>query len=463
MNPTRTLMRSWNLGATTLGVLALALGTACTPESSSAARGTVTDEDGSAQMSRLAGQGTIEATERVRASAIDADGETRAIGEGEVDADGRFAFDVEPDHGPVVLHALDSDGAVVAAALLEATGEAGDEVTSTPMDVESSVEAYVFLAAEARGDVSLADLRAWIDAGIASAVHASASASGEAETEIEGLATSVLAAQETEARAWAALGLSAGYEAMAEGGIAASQALSVALDAGEDAEASHEAFLEALAALRAEHGLDEAAQSEVATQASMAFRLTLGASVDSEEVVFAGSHAAATLEARATTTVVAAIVGAAEVSTEARDTALDACDALTAEVSAAASLEALIAAYADYQASLVGESEVEGSVLDQLLVLDASAVVEVETTLDAAVEAAASLGATLDAGVSAMHASGDALDPEEVAALVIETWAAFRAEVDAAFAESSDLSPHVSAALVIEATGSFRGGDGAID
>ncbi len=455
MNPRIPLVSPPRLLA--LGVAALALTTACDPEPSATVQGSVTDDSGT-QTARLAGQGTVETAERVRASAIHSDGETTFLAAGEIDAEGRYHFDVPAGEGPVLLEALDAEGEVVAAALLEATGEAGGEVTATPIDTESSGEAVVYVAAEAPGQVRLGDLRARIDGAVAEAVHEVEETEGSASAEIEALATAVLAAQEAEAQAWAEMGVSFSHDTVAEAELTASQTLSAALDAGVDPMEAHDAFFDALADIRAEHGLTEPEQSEGESQASMAFRLSLEANVDSEEVLFTASRAAASLEARATAEAVAALMAGAEVSSEAWEAGMEAATALAAEVTAAASLEALVEAYADFEAEIVGETEVSGSVLDQALDLDVGAEATAEATIQAALAAAVGLDAALDAGMEALVEAGDEADPEAVATLVVEAWAAYRAEVEQAVDVASELPPTVTVGLLVEATGSFSGG-----
>lgn len=449
---------------TPLFILAMGLAGCGGDDDSVTVRGTITDSDGT-QSFLVGGSGTVAAATTVQASAITANGSLDLEAEADVRADGSYEIVVPPERTHVVLQAVSGSGEVLASAVLEATGSAGGEVTATPMDTESSVEAEVLLAMAAQGAVSsslnIVDLRSRIDAETAVTVRA---ASAGAEAEISALAEAIAAAQEAEIRAYADAGVTITQEGLLQAELAASQALSVSLHRGDQAVQAYTDFFAAVRAAADGVGADAETQSSAEASASVSFRLTVegrlsGGSAQAQAVADAAIRAAAQLEARASVAAVEAILSAAAATSAIQDSARGAGATLITEVSAAGTAQAAAEAYANFSAALIGDASVTGSILGNHLQVDAAAEIGVNAAIDAAVVAAAEFDTAARAGVTAAIQASSIADPDVVAQAVVSAWTSYRAAVAAAvtsnqlaFGQDSDLG----AALFLEATGSFR-------
>ena len=253
--------------------------------------GRVTDEEGY-QPQRLGGEGSVSATASVRVSAIAPGGALEALAEAEVSADGSYAVDVPADQERLVVEALDEAGAVVAAAILEASGAAGETTTCTPMDSESSLEARVLVEMIDAGapvdEVNPVDLRARITSRLAGAVAARERAGADVEAAVRALAEAVRAAQLAELRAYADMGLTTSQAALFEAELAASQALSATLhDGSKSATDAYDAFFAALDEAAADAGAEAEERARAESCAGMSFRATAEArlEVDGEGAV----------------------------------------------------------------------------------------------------------------------------------------------------------------------------------
>ena len=129
----------------------MALGLAACGGSDAKVRGRVSDEVGTQAQGQvraqggLGGSGTVAAASQVRVSSVGPGGTLEAQGEAEVQAGGTYELSVPAGEERLVLQALDTSGKVMASALLETSGEAGETAVAPPMDSESSLEAEVFL------------------------------------------------------------------------------------------------------------------------------------------------------------------------------------------------------------------------------------------------------------------------------------------------------------------------------
>ncbi|MCB9764262.1 MAG: hypothetical protein H6739_31105 [Alphaproteobacteria bacterium] len=382
--------------------LVLALTTGCNPGTSgpdddpnnpandSTVQGRVDDGAGQQSLS-FGGAGTMEAAQTARLSRVKDDGSLEVISETSIDSSGSYSLEAPSSQDRMVLEALDASGEVVAAAILEATAEAeGGAVTATPMDSESTVEARVFVEMIAHGvqksDVNVVDLRGRIDAAMASAVKASSEQGGDAEAQLTVLAEAMWAAQRSEEMAYADMGLDLSQADMFMMELDVSQALSAALDAGEPAEISYDAFFDAIVLVHEEAGADARTQSEAEAQASFSTRLIVEQRLGSEAADLAEAtvvHAAegeAMLTARATE----AILASADVTAAVEAHAEDAAEDLTSDVDAAADAAEAHEAWATWRAELVGEGSVEGSVLGDALQVNAVTAATVDVALGSA-------------------------------------------------------------------------------
>src|SRR5688572_16407917 len=114
---------------------------ACGGEDTAAVRGRVTDQEGTQRqgISRafaengLGGSGSVSSASKVRASSVGSGGTLTLVGEADISAQGSYTVEVPSGQQRLVLQAVDASGAVVASALLDASGEAGDSTAAPPM------------------------------------------------------------------------------------------------------------------------------------------------------------------------------------------------------------------------------------------------------------------------------------------------------------------------------------------
>ena len=201
------------------------------------AKGRVSDSNGSQPQSlkilsgSFGGSGSVAAASKVRVSRLKADGSLEVLADAVVKSDGRYECPVPPNEKRLIIESLNASGSVMASAIIEATSAAGQSVTVTPIDTESSVEAAVLAKMAASGtalqDCNAIDLREWITANVALAVKASA----DSDVKIKALADAVVAAQTTRVKAYAQAGITTSQSAMYDAELAASQKLDIALDA----------------------------------------------------------------------------------------------------------------------------------------------------------------------------------------------------------------------------------------
>lgn len=382
------------------------------------------------------------------------------VGAGGVEADGTFAVDVVSGHQRVLIHALAQGGERVASAILETTGGTGARTVCTPLDRESTVEADVFAEMVARAGIPDAldpiDLRSRLDASTAAAVDAST----DRAVTIAILAEAMLTAQATEIEAWSARGVEVTQQALFEAELGASLALSAALDAGEDATSAHAEFRAGLQAAAEAVAGAAPSQGEVASQVGAALRAVVELHADATTAAEAVAHAAAVHEARLQRAAVSALAEGHGATGAALASAHDAGAVLVSDCEDATSPAEIEAAYATFEASLVGSSGIQGSVTDQLAGLE---LVE-EIALDVALGLSTIAAAELDAAIAAEVAAAGEVDPQALALAIVQAYAAFhgtaQAEVALALQALSPAEIELCAGLVTSAVGSLRGSAG---
>lgn len=374
----------------------------------------------------LQGQAPAGDADRARVSRVEQDGSTQVLAESDVEADGSFTAVVPAGEVKLVVEAVDASGTVVASGLLASTGS-GDALTLPTLDAESTLEALVYVDLVASGASTLADadpcdLRARIDARVAASAEP-----GSVQT----LSAAIAAAQSARSRAWDELGVAASAEDAFEAELDAVARLDAALAAGTDASAAEAQYLSDLASAAASLGASAAAHAEATSQETLALRASALGSLEGPVLL-----AAARAEARAS----------GDAAIDAAASAGPAADHLRAAVDAALTADAADAAFADFQAELVGDGSVHGSVLADALGLDLAGELTAEIAVGAALTAGDALQATV--GGAKGEAEGDAAE------LAVGAWATYRAAIEVAAATLPDAE--LSATLLVCATGSFR-------
>jgi hypothetical protein len=412
----------------------------------------------------LGGSGTVSAASKVRASTVGQGGSLTVVGEAEVSAQGSYTVEVPPGQQRLVLQVVDASGTVVASALLDASGEAGDTATAPPMDSETSLEAEVFAQMVAQGaqaaQTDTVDLRARINAKMAVAAKQGASTREAAQVRVKALAEAVRAAQEAEIRAYAKAGVQTSQTALFEAELAASAKLNAALDAGTAVETAYQEFYTELAAAAERLGAKAEEQARGENSASVAFRATVKGRLSAQEtqpLVDASLRAAASAEARTSGAALNAILRAAAATDEASQQAGSAVTALRSSVSASATASAAAQAFASFSASVAAGADVKTTVLGSYLGVNTANQLVVSGAVQASVTAAAALDTALDVAVKAAVTSTQT-DTTKLATGIADAYAAYatavKAQSTALAAFGTKASPAVEVLLVAE--GSFR-------
>lgn len=440
----------------------------------STVRGHVTDGSGAQpQEARpsgdtFGGSGTVSQASTVKLSRINANGSLELVTTANVNADGSYQLSAPAGEDKLVCQAFSSSGQVVASAIIETTGEAGQTVTATPMDTESSVEAEVMVEMIAQGtsvaEANAIDLRARINSRVAAAVRSTASSGGDAHAKIKVLAEATIAAQRTQIRAYAQAGVTVTQQMLFDAELQAAQHLNASLESGSQASKAYADFLAELDAAIKARGASATQQAQAERSASASFRATLKARLQTsgtvDPVMDAGLRAAASLEAHSSAVAMEAILRAGGASQAVIDSAVSAGATLQQQLSAAATASATAQAFANFRTSVEGSGDVSGSVLGSYLEVN----VVTKTSAQAAVTAAVTAAATLDATLSttfgvALEAAG-AVDFNTMANSVVDAYATFdntvRAQAATLAVFGAKAQPSVD--LVIVAQGSMKVG-----
>lgn len=313
----------------------------------------------------------------------------------DVDADGRFSFTgLGAIEAPFMVEARD-ESEVTGRVLVPVDLADGEEMATMPISAETSTEANVFASLTADGEE--------VDSiGLIARISQEMAADGE-----EGLSEAIISAQaafiaslQSSREGGEEITADALVEARAEAFIS----LTTALDAAEDADAERAAWIEWFAAERAAieaaFASDESAQSEAHLSASVS--LSISARSDADGEADAGYRAALQLateiSARAHQAAIEAMV---EGDAQAREASDAAFTAFYAELRAATTVDAIVAAEGNLHAALTAESD---SVL-ALATDDAEG--DAETAFMAIVGAQAGLDATARAVIEEAEAEED--------------------------------------------------------
>lgn len=452
--------------------LALALTSACGLDTDPIAsvKGRISDDDGY-QTLRFGGDGTTAAATTIRALAVGNGGTLASLSRSELDAEGRFHFDVPAEHTRLLLEAIDERGEVVAAAILEHSGAEGETVTSTPLTSESSLEAALFLVMATRAssveDVNVVDLRARVTARMAVALREKEAAGEDVQADVLRIAEALLAAQATEVRAYAGLGVEISQAELFSHELAASQALSAALDEGSDPAAAYEAFYEALDDVAASLGLSAEARARAESSAGLAFRIVIDErvranTVAAREVTDSAVLAAARAEGHAYERATLALLERPDVDERLRDEAADAADALRANLTLASNASRAAEAFRALKTTLVGDVTLGTSLLGGLLRLDATAAIGVEDALAESAEASSDLDQALKRLAQRTLAAPGDIDVDAFAIEVTRAYSAHHAALLRASENivlAADPDPALAVGLVVLAETAYRLGE----
>ena len=368
------------------------------------------------QSSKLGGTATVSSTTVVRVSSVETGGSLSTVANASVKADGSYTVQVPAGQRRLVIDGLDASGTVTASAIVESTGTAGQTVTVTPMDTESSVEAQVFIATVVKGqavsDIDTIDLRTRINSNVAGAVAAST----DSQTRINALAEGVIAAQQTQVKVYSHEGLSVTQDQLFEAQLTAAVTLDAALDSSStsaysDFTTSYDTAIEGL-------NVSAKVRAEAESAAAASFRATVQARLGAPDAVTDSSfRAAAVLEAHVTTRSVNLIFNAnsaGNATVGAASTAATTLETSIANASTSAQASAAFTTYVSTMTQTNGSSalgsfvSVNGgnqAVLDAAVTISTTASQGLETGLDTAFSTTLSLNGNIDFGALATSVS----------------------------------------------------------
>ena len=432
--------------------------------SSSSDKSSVTDrnsdpDDRSARMRGQAAEGSANGTVEVSIAATG-----QVVGEGDIDAAGRFIADVAADMEGLVVRAYDASGQLRGELLVAASGRAESTTSTAPMSSETRLEAEVFVAAHAGGDgegpdLAVADLRGRIDAELAATIDAA----DDREQEVRALARAMVAAQAAELHALAHFGGEAGAEFEPSRSVSVEMMAEVdaALDAGLDAEEADRWFLELEEDAADAEGIGLDVMAEAEASAGLALRMTLDGLVEAGMAADAtadeGARRAGELEARVAAEASVWLASSAEFSVEVVAMTEAAADELESDAREASDRDAAVEAWTDFEANLVGE--LEGGLSESAVVVELMSSVDATLTTEiaAAVEATMVASEALVVGIDTLQESWEPdMEPEAVAAAVVDLRASFHA---AAVSDGLSSEARAAAELSMLAAGGFGGGD----
>lgn len=404
------------------------------------------------------------------------------VGEGEIGEDGRYVAMVEAETEAVIVSAFDAAGELRGEVLVAATGEAESTTSAAPMTSETRLEAEVYVAAEAEASAeaeaegegeaestAIADLRARIDAEVAAAVDAAP----DREEAVRSLSIAILAAQETEARAMATFDPehSEDFDSRAAVDVEVLAEVDAMLDSGMSSEDADRWLLAAEDAAAAAAEISVEARAEAESSASLALRTTLDAmaSLGSSTwaVADASARVAAEHEAHFSSLTAEAIVEASAHGEAVSEATLEAQAELEARLEAEGDREDAAAAWASFEAAVVGsaeallepeemeEGEDDSALLGLITDLDVDAALDIVSVVEAAADATVMLEAEVEALANTYEPE---MSSEEVAESVVEARLAFHSEV---YGSVDSASSELAADLIVMASGGFVAGGAA--
>ena len=334
----------------------------------------------------------------VTASSVNASGSTGSLeGQATTNADGNFTLEAtgEGVNGVVRLNAS-TDGEYSSGTVVFVDGRS--EVRSQPMTAETNAEAKVYADAKAEDEasshvegVTAADVAAYVDGTAAADINGGGTASSE-------VASAIAASVEAETQSNASSDDGASASAVADAKANAYTQLQSSL---ANAEANAVAnFENTMATLYAEAGASEKSQAE-SRQTSTSIMIEFSASASSDAKLGLRKQAEL-LRAEATARAQEAIFKAEGASDATLSALADARTNLKANIRTATSVDAIVSAKSDYEATvktkMEGTFDVSGSTISSA---ESSISTSVSTLFDALSGLLGNLSGAADAAVSA--------------------------------------------------------------
>jgi len=356
----------------------------------------------------------------VLVSSVDDDGNLKVVGQGTLDASGRFdVTDVDAGSGPFVVQVMSSANATLASVIVPEDIADGDHVRTNRLSAETTTEVDTMLdilAGDAdRSDIDTISLMTWITADLA------------AHSDSEQLATAVSLALETSLATSAAEGHSTSADAMEQGELAAWTAFATAADASADASVQAQAWAEFL------NTTAGSSSSDVQAAAGLAFASTFTSSNQSRTDAL---RIAAELSGYASWSAERDAVSGSSVQTAVEAKLELAYDSFFESLDDAQSESDIDSASVALAAAITGRAEGSQQSSSALGILIAGENSGSDDNVNAAIDATADIATSFQSSIdSAMSGSADSR-----ANAIAEAYATFRGELDAKLEASLDAS-----------------------
>ncbi|MDX1641939.1 MAG: hypothetical protein R3220_09600 [Balneolaceae bacterium] len=396
-----------------------------TPESHATINGTVQDEFSKSTANSMA---KVPDNTVVTAATISSSGslEMKEETETEVEASGDFSLDVDASTAEEIVVVAEGNGSKLKG-FISAEVENENSYTIKPLDVESSAETDVYTEIKADGNTNIvhkSDIETVVTANSAADVYGNSSATGEVVAAVtnSAQARADFFAEFTES---AEANIDSYFEAMTDAQFEYEAALNSSTS-NDQAEAAFEAFLETKVNAYSDAGLEAKENAEFLHLQGKAILNSMGSV--SAEVENEARHNSSFMLAIATDNAVRTRAEASGMSQSTIDAIADAGVTLRADVRGSNGSESSVeAAFETYHDEVRGAIESDSSV-------EGAAVVTIDTEINVASGAKATLSSTLSGLVDASQ--------------MIDAYIQFDSEVDAIVDTNSGLIGDIDAEIL---------------
>lgn len=228
---------------------------------------------------RASGTFASESVVRVQLAEIGSDGSLIALSSTDAEDDGSFTIDAPANRRNLVILGLDASGSLVSSGFLDRTEGDNSDNYAGVLDQQTHVETriHIELVRDGRSedDIDHNEIRRHIDADIAAEV--------DSQDDINALAIGLGAYMTAESRSMEDNGLTRSQSEMHELTLEATAELMLDLATGMDRDDAEDNFLDNLADIEAQLGIDAWIASESEARAGIALRLAVMANLDGED------------------------------------------------------------------------------------------------------------------------------------------------------------------------------------
>ena len=400
--------------------------------------------------------GTVQAdasvVTEVRAYRVAQDGSESEVDRADVNADGSFSVEIDTvtndgdrsdTNDFALLKGFDVGGKLIGAVLVEETGAEDEELLTTPMDAESTVEAMAWLQIVTdKGSyeaANYADIRSRVDAEVAASVYTVTENWERGSDELDSLSAALEAALATELAAMSERGEDMSWgdayamEKQASLDLSATlYAIAKSEGSDEEVEAAEGDFLAELnAVLERETEMDSEDRSEVYSQSALALVTVLdaqGASMetwDASVLLFGETQAMLSAQAMSERAMSEDWSNPALVTE--LETSLETLVVSSDRAEDNGNVDGMANAWSEFEAELLGDGSTEAGLTGLLLELDVLGMVAYEQASEDSDLLAKELNLAAMAAAESYSESGDA---QAMADAMLLAWSDYERGVD---------------------------------